>query len=216
MTGILQQNGHTDGRDDDVHQRNAAHSQRPVDAELDRHGREAAEHHSDHQQRNERERQQVVRCDAKHRAQHDDLALREMQHAGRPDDHRETERDEAINAADREATDKELDELRAAHGVLRSVMDYIPVTVGTLPIKLKMAKTRGGEYHRRVDLVARRRHRPGDVLKSIHLHEFVARHSKKLVTSLSDHIPLIPMKPVMNSNLKTASCSYPKRAGVPI
>jgi hypothetical protein len=45
-----------------------------------------------------------------------------MQHAGRPDDHREAERDEAIDAADREATDKELDELRAAYRMLRSVM----------------------------------------------------------------------------------------------
>ena len=60
---------------------------------------------------------------------------------------------------------------------------------------------------RRADLVARRRHRPGDVLKSIHLDEFVARHYKKLVTSLFDHKPFIPMKPVLNSNLKTASCS---------
>ena len=45
--------------------------------------------------------------------------LREMQHAGRPDDHREAECDEAIDAADREATDKELDELRAAHRMFR-------------------------------------------------------------------------------------------------
>ena len=50
------------------------------------------------------------------------LTLREMQHAGRPDDHREAECDEAINAADREATDKELDELRAAHRMFSSVL----------------------------------------------------------------------------------------------
>jgi hypothetical protein len=149
LTRILQQDGHADGRDDDVHQRNTAHAQRPVDAKLDRHGREAAEHHSDHQQRDERERQQVVRRDAKHRAQHDDLALREMQHAGRPDDHREAERDEAIDAANREATDKELDELRAAHRMFHSVVDHRPVIGGIRPIELKTAKIRSSEDHRR-------------------------------------------------------------------
>jgi len=158
---ILQQDGHADGRDDDVHQRNAAHAQRAVDAELDRHGGEAAEHHPDYQQRDERERQQVVRRDAKHRAQHDDLALREMQHAGRPDDHREAERDEAIDATDRETTDKELDELRAAHGMLRSVMDHRPVTVDILPIELKTAKSGDSEDHHRADLV------PGDAIGQV-------------------------------------------------
>ncbi len=109
----------------------------------------AAEYHSGHQQRDEWERQEAVRRDAKHRAQHDDLALREMQHAGRPDDHREAECDEAINAADREATDKELDELRAAHRMFRSVLDHL--IVGMPPIELKTAKIRSSEDHPRAD-----------------------------------------------------------------
>jgi hypothetical protein len=63
-----------------------------------------------------------------------------MQHASRPDDHGEAERDEAIDAADREATDKELDELRATHRMFCSVVDHRPVIVGNSPIELKTAK----------------------------------------------------------------------------
>jgi hypothetical protein len=56
--------------------------------------------------------------------------------------HREAERDEAIDAANREATDKELNELRAAHRVLRSALDHRPVTEGILLIELKTANIR--------------------------------------------------------------------------
>src|SRR5262249_9075546 len=97
-----------------------------------------------------------VRRDAEHRAQHDDLALREMQHAGGPDDHREAECDEAIDAADREATDKELDELRAAHRMFSSVVDHRPVIVGMPPIELKTAKIRSSDWSPRATPLVRR------------------------------------------------------------
>src|SRR5262249_32390347 len=68
-----------------------------------------------------------------------------MQHASRPDDHGEAERDEAIDAADREATDKELDELRATHRMFRSLVHHCPTIVGIPPIELKIAKIRSCE-----------------------------------------------------------------------
>src|SRR5215469_2918821 len=102
-----------------------------------------------------------------------------MQHAGRPDDHREAERDEAINAADCEATDKELDELRAAHRIFRSVVDHRPVIMGNAPIELKTAKIRSSQGHRRGGLWSPRATplvRRIAPLKTI-LHEFVDRRS---------------------------------------
>ena len=77
------------------------------------------------------------------------LTLREMQHAGRPDDHREAKCDEAINAADREATDKELNELRAAHRMFRSVLDQL--IVGHAAYRAEDRQVRSSEDHRRAD-----------------------------------------------------------------
>jgi hypothetical protein len=58
--------------------------------------------------------------------------------------------------------------------------------------------------------LARATHR---AVKAIHLHEFVDRHHKRLVISLSDHILRIPTKAAMHFDLKRATCSDPKPAG---
>src|SRR5262249_50951866 len=100
------------------------------------------------------------------RAQHNALPLRKMEHAGRPDDHREAERDEDIDAADCEATDKELDELRAAHRMFRSVVDHRPVVVGNPPLELKSAKLRCSEGRR--PTVGRTLVAEGDTIDAAH------------------------------------------------
>jgi hypothetical protein len=53
-------------------------------------------------------------------------------------------------------------------------------------------------------------------LKAIHLREFVDRHHKRLVISVSDHMLRITTKPAMHFNLKQTTCSDPKPAGVHI
>jgi len=111
----LQQDRHAHGGDADVHQRHAAHAQRAIDAELDDGGRQSAERHADDEQGDKWQRHQSESRQPEHRAQHDDFALGEVQDPRRADDHRETERNQAVDAADGETSDREFDEMRAAH-----------------------------------------------------------------------------------------------------
>ena len=76
----------------------------PLDAPRDQHAAADRQHH--HQQVGQVHVAEQHERD--HRAQHHQLALREIHHVGRAVDHRETERRQGVDAAEREAADEKL------------------------------------------------------------------------------------------------------------
>ena len=116
---VLQDERNAQRRDHDVDQRHPQRAQRSVDRQLDDHGGDAAADHPDHQNDHERHTDHPEGRQASHRADHQDFALGEMKDVGRADNHRDAERDEAVDAPDRQAADDALDELLNGHDVSR-------------------------------------------------------------------------------------------------
>ena len=80
---------------------------------------QAASDHPDHQNDYEGQTDHPDSRQASHCADHQDLTLGKVKDVGRADNHRDAERDEAVDASDRQAADDALDELLDGHDISR-------------------------------------------------------------------------------------------------
>ena len=112
LAGILQQQRHADGGDEDVERGRAA--QRPIGELLNRHAEQRAADHRG-QQHGEAAPHRVLRHEfagivADERPDHEHVRVREIDEAQDTVDHRVAERDERVDGAEGEAVDQLLEE----------------------------------------------------------------------------------------------------------